>query len=84
MEKIFKTNGTCSRQISFDYDEDHTIHNIKFVGGCPGNLQAISKICEGMKMEQVASIFEGNTCGAKPTSCADQLAIAIKEVLQNA
>ena len=79
-KKVFKTTGTCSRQISFDY-ENGKIYNIEFVGGCNGNLKAIAKLCEGKDMTDVAKILAGNTCGPRPTSCADQLAKAIKEVL---
>ena len=79
-KKVFKTTGTCSRQISFDY-ENGKIYNIEFVGGCNGNLKAIAKLCEGKDMTDVAKILAGNTCGPRPTSCADRLAKAIKEVL---
>ncbi len=78
--KIYKTQGVCSKQIEFDY-EDGRVYNVKFLGGCPGNLKAISKLVDGSKMEDVVKILEGNTCGNKPTSCADQLTKAFKEVL---
>ncbi len=75
----YRTNGTCSRQISFDIDENNKVHNVSFVGGCNGNLKAISKLVEGMDASKVIEILEGNTCGMKKTSCADQLARALKE-----
>lgn len=79
--KVYKTsNEVCSKQISFEY-ENGIMHNLEFIGGCNGNLKAISKLCEGKKLEEIASILEGNTCGVRKTSCADQLAKAIKEVL---
>lgn len=78
--KIFKTNGVCSRQIEFDY-ENGIMHNLKFIGGCPGNLSAISKLCEGMELTKVYELLIGNKCGMRQTSCADQLATAIKEVI---
>lgn len=72
--------GVCSRTVSFDL-EDGKLHNIEFVGGCPGNLSAISKLCEGMEAEKVVSILKGNTCGMKPTSCGDQLACGIEKAM---
>lgn len=74
----YKTTGVCARSISFTLDENNKIHNLSFEGGCNGNLKAISKLCEGKDAKEVASILEGNTCGFKQTSCADQLAKAIK------
>lgn len=76
MEYSYRTQGTCSREICFSI-EDEIVKNIRFVGGCDGNLKAISKLCEGMKAEKVADILRGNTCGFKTTSCGDQLARAI-------
>lgn len=79
-KKVYQTKGVCSREISFEY-ENGKIYNLTFVGGCNGNLKAISKLCEGRTLEEVESVLSGNTCGPRPTSCADQLARAIKEVL---
>ena len=79
-KKVYKTMGVCAREISFEY-EDGRIYNLAFVGGCNGNLKAISKLCEGRTLEEVYTILNGNTCGPRNTSCADQLAKAIKEVL---
>lgn len=73
------TRGTCARIINFDLDEEKKVHNVSFYGGCNGNLKAIGKLVEGMKAEDVIRILEGNLCGNKPTSCADQLAKALKE-----
>lgn len=78
--KVFKTTGVCSRSIEFDY-EDGMVYNLKFTGGCAGNLTAIAKLVEGKPMSELITILEGNTCGPRPTSCADQLTIAFKEVL---
>lgn len=78
MEKInFTTSGTCAKSISFERDSENRIHNISFEGGCNGNLKAVSKLCEGMKAEEIAAKLAGNICGAKGTSCADQLAEAV-------
>ncbi len=76
MEEIFKTRGTCAIEIRFTRDGDK-IRNIRFTGGCNGNLKAIAKLCEGMTAEDIAAKLLGNTCGSKPTSCADQLAKAV-------
>ncbi|MCR4956159.1 MAG: TIGR03905 family TSCPD domain-containing protein [Lachnospiraceae bacterium] len=78
----YMTKGTCSRQILFDMDTDNTIHNVQFIGGCDGNLKAISKLVEGMKADEINRILSGNTCGGKNTSCADQLSIACMEALK--
>lgn len=73
----YETQGTCSRAISFDIDGDK-ISNIEFMGGCNGNLKAISKLVDGMTVEQIEGKLLGNTCGNRPTSCADQLAKAVR------
>lgn len=80
MEYTYRTQGTCSREIHFKI-ENGIISNIHFVGGCDGNLKAISKLCEGMEARKVSDILSGNTCGFKSTSCGDQLSIAIKKAL---
>lgn len=74
----YKTKGTCSRMIEFDI-ENNIVTNIRFHGGCDGNLKAISKILEGARAEDIVEKLSGNTCGFKSTSCADQLANAVKE-----
>ena len=81
MKYDFITSGTCSKKISFEIDDNGLLHNVTFVGGCPGNLKAIGKLVEGMEASKVADILSGNTCGYKTTSCGDQLAKAIKERL---
>lgn len=83
-QKVFVPCGVCSKKISFEYDEEGKMHNLKFEGGCNGNLKAIGRLCEGMQLRKIEEILKGNTCGPRPTSCADQLAKAIKEVIQNA
>lgn len=64
--------GVCSQQIDIVLDGD-TIVDVTFYGGCNGNLKAISTLIRGMKVDDVAALLEGNTCGPRPTSCADQL-----------
>ncbi|MBR3124848.1 MAG: TIGR03905 family TSCPD domain-containing protein [Mogibacterium sp.] len=78
MNYTYKTSGTCSTQIHFDINDD-VITNVSFDGGCNGNLKAISKLVDGMKVEEIENKLLGNTCGFKPTSCADQLAKAVRK-----
>ncbi len=78
MEYKFKTTGTCSTEISFDIN-DNVITNISFLGGCNGNLKAISKLLEGQTVEYIEEKLKGNQCGFRGTSCADQLAIAVRK-----
>ncbi|MCQ2598572.1 MAG: TIGR03905 family TSCPD domain-containing protein [Treponema sp.] len=77
MTHTFNTENTCATTITFDKAEDGTITNINFTGGCNGNLKAISKLLEGKKAEEIHNLLIGNTCGRRPTSCADQLAKAV-------
>ena len=78
----YTTHGTCARSIEFDV-KDGIVHDVSFEGGCNGNLKAIGKLVEGMPAEKVIDLLEGNTCGPRPTSCADQLARALKEAIEN-
>ncbi len=78
MEYTYKTSGTCSRMIHFSI-EDGKVTSVSFEGGCNGNLQGISKLVVGMKVEDVIARLEGIHCGFKPTSCPDQLAQALKQ-----
>lgn len=68
----FIPRGVCSREIHIELEGD-TIKHVDFVGGCNGNLKAVSKLIEGQTVDQVAAVLEGNTCGRRSTSCADQL-----------
>lgn len=74
----YKTQNTCARVISFDITDDNKITNLQFLGGCNGNLKAISKLLEGFDAEKAVQILKGNTCGPRNTSCADQLTKAIE------
>ena len=78
MRYKYKTKGTCCIEIEFDIDGD-VISNVSFLGGCNGNLKAISKLVDGLTVDQIEEKLKGNTCGRKETSCADQLALAVKE-----
>lgn len=77
MRYTYKTQMVCSQLITFDIDGDK-ISNIVFTGGCNGNLKAISKLVDGWTVDKIESYLSGNTCGFKPTSCADQLAKAVR------
>jgi len=80
MDYSYKTSGTCSRQIRFSI-EDGIVKNVRFEGGCNGNLQGIGKLVEGMRAEDVEKKLAGISCNGKPTSCPDQLAKAIRQAL---
>ena len=75
----YRTNGTCSRQIYFEVDENNKLHNVKFIGGCNGNLQGISRLVEGKDIDDVQSTLAGVIC-RNNTSCPDQLSKAIKTI----
>lgn len=81
MHYTYKTKGTCSKEISFNL-EGNIVSNVNFVSGCPGNLAAISKLVDKMSVEEIEEKLLGNTCGSKPTSCADQLAKAVREAYE--
>lgn len=81
MKYEFEPKGVCPMEISFNIDDEHRITNIEFFGGCNGNLKAISKLVDGMTAEKINELLSGNTCGRKPTSCADQLATAVMEAV---
>lgn len=73
----YTPSGVCARQINVDVQEG-VVRHVDFVGGCNGNLKAISKLIEGRPAEEVIATLEGNTCGRRPTSCADQLCRALR------
>ena len=78
MRYEYKTENTCTQLISFDID-GNVIKNIEFNGGCNGNLKAISKLLDGVTVEEIEEKLLGNTCGRRPTSCTDQLAKAVRK-----
>ena len=77
----YKTKNVCSSVIKFDL-EGNVVTNVSFQGGCNGNLKAISKLVEGMTVEQIESYLKGNTCGMRNTSCADQLAQGVRKAYE--
>ena len=76
----YTPKGVCSQQIHFDI-KDNKVTNVSFRGGCNGNLQGISRLIEGMDVNEAISRIEGIKCGFKATSCPDQLAKALQEAL---
>lgn len=81
MQYHFKTHGTCASHIDFNLDED-TISDIKFTSGCSGNLKALAVLLEGSSADMIISKCSGITCGRRKTSCADQLAKAVRDAVK--
>lgn len=75
------SDDVCSTRIAFCMDENGTISDVTFEGGCDGNLKAVGKLAEGMNAQALIEKLAGNTCGDKDTSCTDQLAAAIRKAL---
>ncbi len=78
----YKTRGTCSREIRFEI-EDGKVKNVNFVFGCQGNTKGLSKLVEGMEVEEVIKRLEGIDCNGRGTSCPDQLAQALKSAVES-
>ena len=76
----YQTKGTCSREIEIEMDGD-VVKNVRFIGGCHGNLQGIARLVKDMKAGDVISRLDGIRCGMKPTSCPDQLCRAIEDAI---
>ena len=77
----YKPSGVCSVLIEYELDDEKKIHNLKFTGGCNGNLKAIGRLLEGQDARYAADTLRGNLCGYKGTSCADQLSKALDRAL---
>lgn len=74
----FKTKGVCAQSINFEI-EDSIIKSVEFVGGCSGNTQGVSRLVEGMSVDEAIKRLEGIRCGGRSTSCPDQLAMALRQ-----
>lgn len=74
---IYQTKGVCSRQIHVEL-EDNTVKSVEFIGGCSGNTQGVSRLVQGMDVDEAIRRLDGIRCGSKATSCPDQLAQALK------
>ena len=82
MKKIvYKTVGTCSQVIEVS-GENGCVADVRFYGGCNGNLQGISSLVRGMRYEDVLERLNGISCNGKPTSCPDQLCRAIEQLMK--
>ena len=79
---VYKTKGVCSQSIDVEV-ENGIVKHVQFTGGCNGNLQAISRVVEGMTVEQVEGYFRGISCNGKGTSCSDQLAQGVRAALDS-
>ena len=77
---VYKTQGTCSQFINVTVDDNNIIQQVFFIGGCHGNLQGISRLVTGQKIDDVIARLNGIRCGAKPTSCPDQLCRALESL----
>ena len=80
MKYSYRTKGTCSSAIQLEM-EDGVIRSVEFQGGCNGNLQGIAALVKGMKAQDAIARLRGIRCGFKPTSCPDQLSIALEQAL---
>ncbi len=80
-ELIYPTQGTCSKAIRVVLNDDDTIHEVQFVGGCHGNTQGICALVKGQKATDVIARLKGISCNGRPTSCPDQLTVALAKVL---
>ncbi|AAK80342.1 uncharacterized protein (TIGR03905 family) [Clostridium acetobutylicum] len=83
MQHVYKTKGVCASEIHFDV-EDNIIRKVDFLGGCPGNTLGVSKLIEGMSVNEAISKLKGIDCRGKGTSCPDQLSKALEELKQDA
>ena len=77
----YQPKGVCSMQISFELDDDNIVHNVRFMGGCPGNTVGIATLAEGQKAQDLIKQLQGINCHGRGTSCPDQLAKALIEAL---
>lgn len=82
MTYTYKTKGTCAAEIIIDMDESNIIRDVSFIGGCKGNTQGVAALVKGMNAQDVIDRVSGIRCGFKPTSCPDQLATALKKMLE--
>ena len=79
MKYVYRTQGTCSTNIELDVEND-ILKEVTYWGGCNGNLQGVSRIVKGMKVEEVITTLEGIRCSGRPPSCPDQLCKALHEM----
>lgn len=80
----YQPQGVCSRQMQFELDDNDVVHNVKFVGGCPGNTVGVATLAEGHKATELIAMLKNIDCGGRGTSCPDQLAMALQQALTQA
>lgn len=84
-ELDFKPRGVCARMIHVKLSDDgQTIEGVSFEGGCNGNLKAVGKLVAGQPVDRIVGMLEGNTCGPRKTSCADQMTRALRQAQEMA
>ncbi len=83
MDYVYQTEIVCAQEIHFHL-ENNIVTNIRFIGGCNGNLKMIAKLLDGWTVDAIEEKLRGNLCGRRPTSCADQLAIAVRKAATEA
>ena len=83
-ELMYPTQGTCSKFIHVVLDENNVIVEAQFIGGCHGNTQGISSLVKGQKAQDVIARVKGIQCGGRPTSCPDQLSMALQKAMESA
>lgn len=79
MKFTYKPQGVCSTEMIFDIEGD-TVKSVEIINGCSGNTKGISKLVEGMKIDEVIKRLKGIPCGVRATSCPDQLATALQKI----
>jgi len=83
MSYSYVPQGVCPKEINFELNEDK-VENLSFVGGCNGNLKALSTMINGKTVAEVSTLFKGQTCGKKESSCMDQLVVSLENALEEA
>jgi len=81
MKFSYKTKGICARTIELELNDKKIIENASFEGGCSGNTQGVARLVKGMTAEDAIKNLKGINCGAKGTSCPDQLSLALEQAL---
>ena len=81
MTYSFRPKGVCAQAMQVEIDEQGVIQELQVMGGCSGNLQGIAALVKGMKAEEAIQRLNGIKCGFKNTSCPDQLAQGLEQIL---
>lgn len=79
----YTPKGVCSMQIRFELDEQDNVHNVQFIGGCPGNTVGVATLAEGQNARELIAKLQGIDCRGRGTSCPDQFAKALMQALEN-